>query len=268
VVELGVAPTTHTGGMSWTGRSSTSNYMYNHIGHFADASHALAKSLFLGGVTKRFPKLRVGFLEGGAGWGAQLFADLVGHWEKRGYPQIKNYDPKIIDRSLLAKLYREKAGDFIGDKSYDDGALADIALNTSLSAASKISHQNPGQEDDFAAAEISSVEDIRDRFVPNFYFGAEADDPTVAYAFNTKINPLGVKLNAFWATDSGHWDVPNLGETLARTHDLIAQGALTEAEFRDVVFTHPYRFYTDVNPDFFKGTAVEAVLESTGTKAA
>lgn len=107
---------------------------------------------------------------------------------------------------------------------------------------------------------IERIEDIRDRYVPNFYFGSEADDPTIAYAFNTKVNPLGVQLNAFWASDSGHRDVPDLTEVLADTWSLVERGALTEANFRDLVFTHPYNFFAGRNPEFFKGTAVEQKL--------
>ena len=40
--------------------------------------------------------------------------------------------------------------------------------------------------DDFALAGIESVEDIRARWVDNFFFGSEADDRTVAAAFNDK----------------------------------------------------------------------------------
>jgi hypothetical protein len=28
---------------------------YKHIGHFASAGHAVAKALFVGGITRRFP---------------------------------------------------------------------------------------------------------------------------------------------------------------------------------------------------------------------
>ena len=38
VVELGVPVLTHYGSQGGVGRSSTSNYMFNHIGHFADGS--------------------------------------------------------------------------------------------------------------------------------------------------------------------------------------------------------------------------------------
>jgi hypothetical protein len=40
---------------------------YNHIGHFASAGHAVAKALFFGGITRRFPDLNFAFLEGGVG---------------------------------------------------------------------------------------------------------------------------------------------------------------------------------------------------------
>jgi predicted TIM-barrel fold metal-dependent hydrolase len=83
-LELKIAPTFHTGGRGLGLRNGPSNFTFNHIGHFAAAGHAVAKAIFLGGVTRRFPDLRFGFLEGGSGWACQLFADLIEHWERRG----------------------------------------------------------------------------------------------------------------------------------------------------------------------------------------
>jgi hypothetical protein len=257
-VQLRTVLTTHSAGMGWTSRSSYSSYMYNHIGHFASASEALAKSLFFGGVTRRFPDLRVGFLEGGAGWGAQLYADLVGHWEKRGASAIQNYDPDAIDAELLYKLYREYGGPEIIERLGDINSVLGGALGVSNN--SRRQPQDVDALDDFAKAGIQRLEDIRDRFVPNFYFGSEADDPTVAYAFNTKVNPLGLQVNAFWASDSGHWDVPDLTEVLSDTWSLVERGALSEQNFKDLVFTHPHRFFSEKNPEFFKGTQVEQKL--------
>ena len=54
-LELGVSPSFHSGSRSFGFRSSFSNFTYNHIGHFAAALEAICKSLFLGGVTRRFP---------------------------------------------------------------------------------------------------------------------------------------------------------------------------------------------------------------------
>ena len=92
--ELGMAPTFHAGGRGFGLRNSPSNFTYNHIGHFAAAGHAIAKGLFLGGVTRRFPDLNFAFLEGGVGWGCQLFADLIEHWERRGAKGIAYMDPE------------------------------------------------------------------------------------------------------------------------------------------------------------------------------
>jgi predicted TIM-barrel fold metal-dependent hydrolase len=257
-VELKTVLTTHSAGMGWTSRSTWSSYMYNHIGHFASASEALAKSLFFSGVTRRFPDLRVGFLEGGAAWGATLYADLCGHWEKRNGKAVKNYDPALIDAELLHELYREYGDRDVLERLGDVKSVLGGALGVSNN--SRAQPQDPAALDDFARAGITSIADIRDRFVPNFYFGSEADDPTVAYAFNTRVNPLGVQLNAFWASDSGHWDVPDLTQVLSDTYALVESGALSERNFRDLVFTHPYSFFAGKNPDFFRGTQVEAKL--------
>jgi hypothetical protein len=115
--------------------------------------------------------------------------------------------------------------------------------------------------DDFAAAGIEQLEDIKTRWVDSFYFGSESDDRTVAHAFNDKANPLGVKINAIYSSDVGHWDVPDLTEVLAESRALVDEGAISDADFKAWVFENPYRLYTESNADFFKGTAVEAKLK-------
>jgi predicted TIM-barrel fold metal-dependent hydrolase len=66
-VELGVAPSFNSPGTGIGFRGSISNFMYNHIGHFASTSEAVCKALFFGGVTRRFPTLKFAFQEGGVG---------------------------------------------------------------------------------------------------------------------------------------------------------------------------------------------------------
>src|SRR5438034_11614843 len=102
--ELKIAPTFHTGGRGLGLRNTPSNFTFNHIGHFADAGHAVAKAIFLGGVTRRFPKLRFAFLEGGVGWAAQLFGDLIEHWERRNRKALEKMDPRTLDRGMLMSL--------------------------------------------------------------------------------------------------------------------------------------------------------------------
>ncbi|MDF3066182.1 MAG: hypothetical protein K0R38_1783 [Polyangiaceae bacterium] len=183
----------------------------------------------------------------------------MGHWEKRNGNAVRNYDPDAIDAELLYRLYQEYGGPEVTSRLGDVKSVLGGALGVSNN--SRRQPQEPDALDDFAKAGIQRIEDIRDRFVPNFYFGSEADDPTVAYAFNTKVNPLGVQVNAFWASDSGHWDVPDLTEVLSDTWRLVEKGALTEQNFKDLVFTHPHSFFAGKNPDFFKGTQVEQKLK-------
>ncbi len=56
--------------------------------------------------------------------------------------------------------------------------------------------------------------------------------------------------------------MPDLTETLAESWDLVESGLLTEADFKAFVFDNPYKFYQEANPNFFKGTAIEAKLKA------
>src|SRR6202034_932507 len=102
--ELGVAPTFHTPGYGFT-RSSLSNFMANHIGAFAAAGDGITRSLFMGGVPKRFPSLRFGIMEGGVGFAVSLYCDMIGHWSRRNRDLILDYHPRKLDRGLLGRLF-------------------------------------------------------------------------------------------------------------------------------------------------------------------
>jgi hypothetical protein len=245
-LELRVAPASHTPGMGWGSRRSISSYVYNHIGSFAASMEALCKSLFLGGVTRRFPELSFAMLEGGVGWACTLFSDLVSHWEKRNVHAIESLDPARIDTELVLKLFAEYRDAYFGP---DLPGLAESFANL---------EPQPPTTDEFAACGVTSVEDIRDLFVPRFYFGCEADDPSVAWAFNTKANPGGAKLRAMFSSDLGHWDVPDMTGILGEAYELVEKELIDDRDFEDFVFSNPVRFYTSVNPNFFDGTRVEA----------
>ncbi len=246
-LDLGVSPACHSASMGIGLRRSTSSYMYNHIGQFAAAGEAFAKSLFFGGVTQRFPALRIGLLEGGVHWAVGLYGDLISRWEKRNREAVKNYDPKRLDAALFGEL-AQKYG----------GVLSERAVE--LGARRPIDWAEDGPYDDFAALDIKCPEDIRDRFVPNFYFGCEADDPMTASAFDRDRIPLGASISAMFSSDIGHWDVPEMTEVLEEAFENVEKGWLNEAQFRDFVFGNAMRFYTDTNRDFFRGTSVELAV--------
>jgi predicted TIM-barrel fold metal-dependent hydrolase len=107
--ELGVAPTFHSSALGLDTHESPGNYVYNKLGSFAGSLHALCRSLVLGGVLHRFPSLHFAFLEGGAGWAAMLYADLLAHWAKRNAEAVRQYDPRRLDRKRRARSSRNTA---------------------------------------------------------------------------------------------------------------------------------------------------------------
>ena len=242
--ELGVAPASHTPGMGWGSRRSISSYVANHIGSFGASMEALCRGLFLGGVTRRFPELSFGMLEGGVAWACELYAGLVSHWEKRNAKTIHDLDPERIDRELLLDLF-ERYGDERMTKKGE-------AIATSFQKL----EPPPPFTDEYAACEIEKKEDIRELFEPRFYFGCEADDPMVAWAFDARVNPMGARLRAMFSSDMGHWDVPEMSGILEEAYELVEKKMIDEESFQDFVFTNPIRFYTSVNPDFFANTRI------------
>jgi predicted TIM-barrel fold metal-dependent hydrolase len=245
--ELGIAPTFHTGGRGFGLRNNPSNFTYNHIGHFAAAGHAVAKAIFLGGVTRRFPDLNFGFLEGGVGWGCQLFADLIEHWERRGKKGLEYMDPTKLDRTLLRQLV-DKYGyeDIAAELTRRDGWPA--KEEDSLDGGVPV-------HDDYAACEITRKEDWVDLYVKPFFFGCEADDRMNAVAFS-KFNPFGARINAIYSSDIGHFDVPDMVQVLPEAYELVEHGFLTSDDFRDFTFGNAVRLWGAGNPRFFEGTSV------------
>ena len=245
--ELRIAPSFHNGARSILLRNSPSNFCYNHIGHFASAGHAVCKALFFGGVTRRFPDLNFAFLEGGVGWACMLYADLIGHWEKRNRRAIESTNPAKLDQAALLDLARKYGPDAVVEAlRRGEGLDSDASLTGGLEDL-----------DDYFRCRIERKDDIRELFVPRFYFGCEADDPINAWAFSRHANPMGSRLNALFSSDIGHFDVPDMSDVVPEAHELVEHGLLTDDDFRDFMFANAIRFWGEVNPDFFKGTVVE-----------
>ena len=245
-VELGVAPVSHSSLQPHRVTRSVSSYVYNHVGGLGAGHESLCKSLFLGGVTRRFPGLRVGFLEGGVAWACSLLADLVGHWEKRNGGAISDLDPSRLDVDELVH--------YLGAYGDDDvrGQLGRLREYFTRSAFA------PPVLDEFAACQIETADDIRTLFEPHFYFGCEADDPLVAWAFASSVNALGARLRPMFGSDISHWDVPDMTEPVAEAWELVERGTMGEPEFREFTFLNPLRMHAGMNPGFFRGTVCEA----------
>ena len=245
--ELRYPVTFHSAASNFGLRSSISNFVYNHIGHFGEAGNAVAKALFIGGVTRRFPRLRFAFLEGGVAWGCSLLSDLIGHWEKRNGGVMRDFDPAQLDREKLAEFFKEYG---------DQRMLEKFAEFDRTMLKSGMGHAAPDELDDFAAARIERKTDIRDLYVPKFFFGCESDDPTVTYAFS-QANPFGAKLGAVLSSDISHFDVPDMTEVLEEAWELVEEKGMSEEDFHAFTFGNAAKLWATLNSDFFKGTAVE-----------
>jgi predicted TIM-barrel fold metal-dependent hydrolase len=245
--ELKIAPTFHTGGRSFGLRNSPSNFTFNHIGHFAAAGHAVAKALFLGGVTRRFPDLRFGFLEGGVGWGCQLFADLIEHWERRGAKGLAYMHPDKLDRPLLRR--------YVDQYGYADiAAELDRRNGWPAREEDRVDGGVP-VHDDYAACRITRKEDWLELYAKPYYFGCEADDRMNVTAFG-RANPFGARINAIFSSDIGHFDVPDMLSPVPEAYELVEDGLITPADFRDFTFANAVRLWGTQNPRFFEGTRI------------
>ena len=254
--ELGYPATFHSAAENMGLRNSLTNFVYNHIGHFGEAGNAVCKALFLGGVTRRFPRMRFAFLEGGVAWGCSVFADLISHWDKRNGNVIHKLNPANLNRAKLGALVKQ----YGGETMYSRWPEFEAEMNRGMGSAL------PDNLDDFAACHITKKEDIYDLFVPHFFFGCESDDPTLNYAFASKMNPFGAKLGAILSSDISHFDVPDMTEVLEEAYELVEEKGMSEEDFQAFTFGNAIKLWASLNPDFFKGTVVESQVRKLQTQ--
>jgi predicted TIM-barrel fold metal-dependent hydrolase len=252
--ELGLAPTFHggTAGLGIGLRTSPGNMCFNHIGSFAAAGEAVCKALFIGGVTRRFPRLRFAFLEGGVGWACNLYSDLISHWKVRSISGVRLVSPARLDREQFLSLAQRYAGERWAE--YLKASPNDAA---SLGQVLMIGGEPPEQLDDYERCAIKSPEEFRDLFASRFYFGCEAEDPINAWAFNSKVNPYEARLNALFSSDISHFDVADMRDVLPEAYELVEKQLLSESDFRDFTFANAVRFFANGNQNFFENTVVD-----------
>ena len=249
-IELKVAPACHSASRGIGYRASPSNYVFNHLGDFANGAEFFCRSLIFSGVTRRFPGLSFAFLEGGVAWAVNLLNDIVEHWEKRNVDAMaRNLDPKLLDIDLLERLFR----DFGSPRLSPERIRANPHGNLMI--------ERPERFDEFAACALTELSQLKSLFVDPFYFGCEADDRMVTVAFNRRLNPLGATLKPVFGSDIGHWDVLDAASVLTEAWMLVQAKLLTPENFRDLTFVNPALLHLSMNPDYFRGTVIEDAAE-------
>ena len=251
--ELGFAITCHGGlGNMPTGSFvSRTNYSYNHIGSFAQRMHHMCKSLFMGGITTRFPRLNIAFLECGVGWAAILLADLLEHWEKRNPEALPSLDPAAIDWALA------RAADPHPRRRGPAGRSRRHRPRRRHAGASRHGRAARRAATTGASSTCPPSASWSTASCPGSSSGAR---PTTARSPtpSRKANPFGARLQPVFSSDLAHWDVEDMSEVVAEAFGLVRKGVLEEQDFREFVFENPARLLLGQNPDIFVGTAVEA----------
>jgi predicted TIM-barrel fold metal-dependent hydrolase len=252
---LGFAVTAH-GGMGQiapNGFTSPTNYSFNHIGAIAGKMHHQVKSLFMSGVTCRFPRLPIAALECGVNWATTLLNDLVEHWEKRGPAGLAHLDPGAIDWEELERLaVRHGGGLLVPGRDLGDDLRGIPAVGAP-----------PAEPDEWRRLTVATRDELVEAFAEHFYFGCEADDRTLAFSFHPANAAV---LRPVFSSDIGHWDVPDMAATLGEAWELVEEGWLAPEQFRAFVFDNPVRLLTAVAPGFFDGTVVAGGLAGAGRR--
>jgi predicted TIM-barrel fold metal-dependent hydrolase len=253
-VELGYPLMSH-GGLGHVAPNqylSITNYSANHIGSFRDKMYQLCKSLYFAGVTRRFPALNLGFLECGVAWASTLLADICEHWEKRNVDALRDLDPRSIDYQLLERLFHERGSGF---------AAASEDLGASLRALPAVGVP-PDDHDDWRFLQVDRESELVELFAPRMFFGCEADDRTVAFAFSPA-NPKGCTMQPVFSSDIAHWDVPDMAAVVAESWELVTKGLIDEAAYRAFVFDNPVKLFGRA---FFAGTAIEHAVAAVSAR--
>ncbi len=248
--ELRVAVTSHGGLFSNfpTFGRSISNFVANHLGNHACLQSHLCKSLFMGGVTRRFPGLNIAFLECGAGWACVMYSEILGAWGKRNLQALEQTNPANLDQQAYLDLLARYGGPAMANRMDAIQRSFEVQrLGVDMTAL-----------DEFAALHPRDERDLAQLFSRTLFFGCEADDPINAWAFDTRINPFGERLKAVFGSDIGHYDVPDMAKVVEEAYELVERHVLSDQDFRDFAADNAIRLHGRMNPDFFRGTAVEA----------
>jgi len=161
----------------------------------------------------------------------------------------------VTDSHAHLDACEEPAGALV-ERARAAGVTRIVTIGTGIEscrAALEIVDEHDGV---FAALGIDDAAEIPGLFVPNFYFGCEADDPMNALAFLQGRWPFGAVLHAMYGSDIGHFDVPSLPDVLHEAWENVERGWMNRVQFRRFMFDNPARFYLESNDRFFAGTVV------------
>jgi len=232
--DLGVSISVHGApGMQLAGGTSDCLTTFTLVHVFANRAMqqmAVAQLIF-DGVLEKFPDLRFGFLEAGAGWIPDFFFSLHEHWEKR----ILNFDPTIEPRPVefLREFLRESRS----------GARAHLSKARQLMAALFQKSDEEASREEIEAFRNEHPDLHRDPVEylerGQLFFTFEPDDPAPSWLPHA-LGAVGRRVCGM-AIDYGHWDA-----TLENCVDLVVNRSGVDSEYADrLLCQNTIEFYGD-----------------------
>ena len=190
-------------------------------------------------------------LEGGVGWAVNLYNLFFEHWEKRNVDAMrKNLDPALVDRDLVVKLFEQHGDDVHKEQIEKCGWETDTFLRSgtrsktiSMSFAIRAFVLKVTYRIFLSIGSILAARRMTGRFPPHSIAG---------------LNRKGARLKAILSSDIGHWDVIDATTCLAESVELVEDGLMSADDLRDFAFYNAGELHGMMNPDFFKGTVIEA----------
>jgi predicted TIM-barrel fold metal-dependent hydrolase len=221
------------------------SFILSHIfGHRNQMQMALSACVFEG-VFDRHPTLRMGFLEGGCGWVADLIHAYHEHWEKR----IRDFNPdvRVPAGQFARELVRERTGrdgkrHLVRKARQAYGLYRRADKEAAAADRRAFIHEHPNLTHD-------PVDFFRRGQI---YLSFESDDPAPSY-LKTALGSIGEDIACF-SGDYGHWD----GVLTDCVKNVVAAAAYERPHLAKLLAGNCRRFY---------GRRLEDALARHGTLA-
>ncbi len=203
-------------GIGFGSRVSPTNYVANHIGNFAAGTEAVCRSLFFGGVPTPLPGAAAS-PSSRAAWRGRATCSPTSSATTRSATAtaIAHYDPRNLDRAQLERAASPRYG--------PSGLIAERRdrLDETLGFLSD-PDEDPADLDEFAASGIGSVGGHRRGVHRAVLLRLRGRRPDERHGLRQPPSTRqGARLRAMFASDIGHWDVPDFTGVLPEAWELV-----------------------------------------------
>ena len=167
--------------------------------------------------------------------------------------------PTNLDTAEFRRLFEQYTA---GNPRYE-GKIDDIIAQNLDALESDTSQEELTERDldsdDFARVHIDGPDDIRRLFTRELLLRVRGRRP---HDVDRVRRADGTAAEAMLGSDIAHFDVVDATEVLDEAYELVEDGHITEANFREFTFSNVVQLYRGMNPSFFTGTVVEADAEA------